>query len=80
MGRAKFLKSVIIGFYEFNRTFEINQKLIIIAVDINLITNGIFIIISILYIIADLTKLHELTLIASFLFLLIVKVHTGKLK
>ena len=49
-----------------------------IAVDINVIRNGIFIIISILYIIAELTELHEL--IASFLFLLIVKVHTGKLK
>ena len=54
-------------------------KLIIIAVDINVITNGFFII-SILYIIAELTELHKLTLIASFLFLLIAKVHTGKLK
>ena len=33
---------------------------------------------SILYIIAELTELNELTLIASFLFLLVVKVHTGK--
>ena len=54
--------------------------MIIIAVDINVNTNGIFIIISIFYIIADITELHELTLIASLLFLLIVKVHTGKLK
>ena len=53
---------------------------IIIAVDIKIITNGIFIITSMLYIIAELTELHELTLIASFLFLLIVTVHTGKLK
>ena len=35
---------------------------------------------SVLYITTELTELHELTLIASFLFLLIVKVHTGKLK
>ena len=35
---------------------------------------------SILYIIAELAELHELTLIASFLFLLIVKICTGKLK
>ena len=48
--------------------------MIIIAVDINVNTNGIFIII------ADITELHELTLIASLLFLLIVKAHTGKLK
>ena len=54
-------------------------KLIIIAVDINVITNGFFII-SILYIIAELTELHKLTLITSFHFLVIVKVHTGKLK
>ena len=35
---------------------------------------------SILYIIAKLTELLELTLIASFLFLLIVEIRTGKLK
>ena len=52
----------------------------IIAVDMNVITNGIFVIISILYIIAELTELHKLTLIVSFLFFLIVKVRTGKLK
>ena len=33
-----------------------------------------------LYITAELTELHELTLILSFLFLLIVKVHRRKLK
>ena len=54
--------------------------IIIIAADINVITNGIFIIISILYIMAELTELHELALIASFLFLSIVKVYTRKLK
>ena len=43
----------------------------------DVITNVIFIIISISYIIIELTELHELTLIASFFFLLIVKVHTG---
>ena len=31
-----------------------------------------------LYIITELTELHELTLIQSFLFLLVVKVHMGK--
>ena len=51
-----------------------------IAVDIRVITNDHFIIISILYIIAELTELRELIFIASFLFLLIVKVHMGKLK
>ena len=40
----------------------------------------LFIIISTLYIIAEITELHELTLMASFLLLLIVEVHTGKLK
>ena len=50
----------------------------IVVLDINAITNDIFIIISILYIIAELTELHELTLIASFP--LILKVHMGKLK
>ena len=49
-----------------------------IDIKINPITNDIFIIISILYIIAELTELHELTLIASFL--LILKVHMGKSK
>ena len=44
------------------------------------ITNDIFIIICILYIIAELTELDELTLIASFFFLLFLKVHMGKLK
>ena len=44
----------------------------------NVITN--FIVISILYIIAKLTELHKLTVIVSFLFFLIVKVRTGKLK
>ena len=50
----------------------------IVVLDINAITNDIFIIISILYIIAELTELHELTLIVSFL--LILKVHMGKSK
>ena len=49
------------------------KTIIIIALDINAVTNDIFIIISILYIIAELTELHELTLIASFL--LILNVH-----
>ena len=52
--------------------------MIIIALDINVITNNIFIIIFILYIIAELTELHELTLIVSFL--LIPKIHMGKSK
>ena len=39
------------------------KTIIIIAVSINIITNYIFIIISILYIIAELTELHELTVI-----------------
>ena len=46
----------------------------IIAVSINVIANYIFIIISILYIINELTELRELTFIASFPFLLIGKV------
>ena len=56
------------------------QSKSIIAVNINVITNDIFIIISILYIINELTELHELAFIASFLFFLIAKVHIGKLK
>ena len=50
----------------------------IIVVDMNVITN--FIIISILDIIAELTELHKLAVIVSFLFFLIVEVRTGKLK
>ena len=57
-----------------------NHVIIIIALDTNVITNNFFIIISILCIIVKLTELHELTLIASFLFLLTLKVHMGKLK
>ena len=56
------------------------QSKSITAVNMNVITNDIFIIISILYIINKLTELHELTFIASFLFYLIAKVHIGKLK
>ena len=48
-----------------------------IAFRINIITNDIFIIL-ILYIIAELTELHELTLSACFLCLLIAKVHMRK--
>ena len=54
--------------------------MVIIVADINVIANDISIIISILNIITELTELHELTLIASFLFLLIVKVQMEKLK
>ena len=56
------------------------QSKSIIAVSINVITNDIFIIISISYIINELTELHQLAFIASFLFFLIAKVHIGKLK
>ena len=56
------------------------QSKSIITVSINVITNDIFIIISISYIINELTELHQLTFIASFLFFLIAKVHIGKLK
>ena len=56
------------------------KALTIIAFDINVIAIDTFIIISILNIIAELTELHELRLISSFLFLLILKVDMKKVK
>ena len=74
------LKNVAI-FSQTILNFVLSRKIIIIiALDINVITNDIVIIISILCIFAELTELHELTLITSFLFLLILKGHMGKLK
>ena len=69
-----------IAFCIYNDIWKQSKSIIIIAVSVNVITNDIFIIISILYIINELTELHELTFIESFLFLLIEKVHIGKLK
>ena len=69
-----------IAFCIYKDIWKQSKSIIIIAVSINVITNDAFIIISILYIINELTELHELTFIASFLFLLIEKVHIGKLK
>ena len=69
-----------IAFCIYKDIWKQSKSIIIIVVSINVITNDIFIILSILYIINELTELHELTFIASFLFLLIAKVHTGKRK
>ena len=69
-----------IAFRIYKDIWKQSKSIIIIAVSINVITNDIFIIISISYIINELTELHDLTFIAFFLFLLIAKVHTGKLK
>ena len=69
-----------IAFCIYKDIWKQSKSIIIIAVSINVITNDIFIIISILYIINESTELHELTFIASFLFFLIAKVHIGKLK
>ena len=69
-----------IAFCIYKDIWKQSKSIIIIAVSINVITNDAFIIISILYIINELTELHELTFIATFLFLLIAKVHIGKLK
>ena len=69
-----------IAFCIYKDIWKQSKSIIIIAVSINVITSGIFIIISILYIITELTELHELTFTAPFLFLLIVKIHIGKLK
>ena len=74
------LKNIVI-FSQTILNFVLSRKIIIIIdLDINVITNDIVIIISILCIIAELTELHELTLITSFLFLLILKGYMGKLK
>ena len=69
-----------ITFYIYKDIWKQSKSIIIIAVSINVITNDIFIIISILYIINELPESHKLIFIASFLFLLIAKVHIGKLK
>ena len=69
-----------IALYIYKDIWKQSKYIIIIAVSISVVTNDIFIIISISYIINELTELHDLTFIASFLFLLIAKVHTGKLR
>ena len=51
-----------------------------IAASIIVTTIDIFIIVSILHIISELTGSNELTFISSFICLLIAKVHMGKLE
>ena len=62
------LSNCDMAFYIYKDIWKELKTIIIVAVSINVITNDNFIIISILYIIAELIELHELTLIASFLF------------